>query len=139
MVPRLVLASMVRHALCDLDHEVCGVLIGRPGEGSLRLDRVLRGRNRASAPANRFELHPADVVLSEQLARETGLEVLGFYHSHPRGEARPSALDRDSGWPGTVQVILAPGTGQSWHMKAWIALSTGWRPIESSRSGQKIF
>jgi len=41
--------------------------------------------------------------------REAGLEFMGIYHSHPRGDNKPSARDIDQAYyPGVAYFILTP-------------------------------
>lgn len=117
------------------------MLLGRRGEGGRpdRLERVLRGRNRAVDRTHRFELHPGDYLLAVALGRETGLTILGFYHSHPAGEARPSALDRHAAWDLHVTLLIAPERSGTWAMSAWKPDSSGWQPVDLFEGGQKIF
>ena len=75
-------------------NEACGFLVGvRDDRGHVQVHRVVPCRNNASMPTSRFEL---DVELHARLQREArheGFEVLGCYHSHPRGPATPSEED----------------------------------------------
>jgi len=68
---------------------------------------VLTGRNLAGMNEARFELHPDDFLAADSLARRTGLEIVGIYHSHPDAPASPSRLDRQNAQPGWSHVILA--------------------------------
>ena len=45
--------------------------------------------------------------LGEQRARETGLDLLGFYHSHPHSVPVPSPTDlAESTYPDALQIIV---------------------------------
>ena len=73
--------------------EACGLLLGLSSGGvTLRVRGVLRAENLAQR-ADRFELNPADWVRAERWGAALGLQVLGFWHSHPRGPAEPSGHD----------------------------------------------
>ena len=85
--------------------EACGVLVG----AGTRVERVLCGRNVAPHRRTGFELDPADHLAACRDAREAGLDVLAYWHSHPHGPAVPSAADRAGAWPGQVQVIVGLG------------------------------
>lgn len=91
--------------------EACGVLLGRRDSSSLiRVAGVTRAENLAARP-DRFELHPTDWVRAEACAKALGLEVLGFWHSHPRTRALLSAHDLQGLPDGYCCAILglAPG------------------------------
>jgi proteasome lid subunit RPN8/RPN11 len=53
-------------------------------------------------------------------AREAGLDIIGFYHSHPDHSARPSQFDLENAWPAFVYVIVAVNQGKAGEMTAWI-------------------
>lgn len=84
------LEAVIAHAREVLPHECCGLLLGRDG----RILEAVRARNLADEPATRFLIAPEDHFAARRAARAGGLEVVGFYHSHPRSEAEPSSLDR---------------------------------------------
>jgi proteasome lid subunit RPN8/RPN11 len=46
-----------------------------------------------SADPNRFVIDPADHIAARRDARDRGLAVVGFYHSHPHSEPTPSPTD----------------------------------------------
>ncbi len=53
-------------------------------------------------------------------AREAGLDIVGFYHSHPDHPARPSQFDLDNAWPALVYVIVAVNQGKAGETTAWM-------------------
>jgi len=83
------LESIVAHAREAAPEECCGLLLGR--DGAIR--EASRARNIADDPATRFLVDPKDHIDGRRAARERGLEVVGFYHSHPRSPVEPSARD----------------------------------------------
>jgi proteasome lid subunit RPN8/RPN11 len=84
-----VLDAIVRHARESAPEECCGLLLGR-GDAIVE---AIRARNVADDPATRFLIDPADHFAARRIARERGLEVVGFYHSHPSSPPEPSARD----------------------------------------------
>ena len=95
--------AIVSHAREAAPAECCGLLIGA-GEA---VTETARTRN-LSADPNRFEIHPEDHIHSRRAARSRGLEVLGFYHSHPRSPATPSATDlAEASYPGDLYAIVS--------------------------------
>lgn len=56
---------------------------------------------------------------AERWARGEGLEILGYYHSHPSGSATPSALDLANAWPDTSYVILGMDEGEVSRVRSW--------------------
>ena len=82
------LEAVIAHARDSKPRECCGILVGRAGE----IQRALPARNLAESPT-RFEIDPRDHFAAIHAARSEGLEVLGFYHSHPHSDPWPSETD----------------------------------------------
>ena len=65
-------------------------------------------RNIAEEPTRRFLIDPADHFVARRAAREGGLEVVGFYHSHLHSPAEPSARDvAEFTYPGYLYAIVS--------------------------------
>jgi len=74
--------------------EACGLLIGRVGiAGRVRVTGVEPARNVAADPVRAFEVDPGLRIGLERELRPGPLAIVGHYHSHPAGPARPSATD----------------------------------------------
>jgi proteasome lid subunit RPN8/RPN11 len=56
----------------------------------------------------------------EKDARARGLEVLGYYHSHPDHPARPSINDREHAWPWYSYVIISVERGIPKDLTSWV-------------------
>jgi len=56
----------------------------------------------------------------EKDARARGLEVLGYYHSHPDHPARPSEYDREHAWPWYSYLIVAVEKGVPRDSRSWV-------------------
>ncbi len=107
------------HAERDYPHECCGILLGRsepvaeaaPGADDTRrlvLDVAPMRNAHTASPQNRFEFDPREHLQVQRRGRERGLEVIGFYHSHPDHPARPSIFDlENASWPGLSYLIVA--------------------------------
>jgi len=105
-VTREIVAILIAHACEDSPRECCGLLLGRGDE----VAEVRRARNVASSPATRFVIDPKDHIDARRDGRARGLEILGFYHSHPHGAAVPSATDvAEAAYPGSVYAIIGLG------------------------------
>ena len=90
-VSRAVLDRLVAEAAQSAPEECCGILLGR---GDL-IEAASAAENVAAERARRFEIDPQALVDAHRAARCGGPAVLGYYHSHPAGPARPSATDRE--------------------------------------------
>jgi proteasome lid subunit RPN8/RPN11 len=102
------LQTLGRHASVSYPDECCGVLIGRSSEDSTVVERVLSvGNERQDSRHNRFLISPETVLAAHKEARALGLDVVGYYHSHPDHPARPSEFDREHAWPGMSYLIVS--------------------------------
>jgi len=102
--------SVVSHAHSGGEAEVCGVLAGTrgtDGEQSVATE-AYEAENVAETSQTRYRIDPeAQLALFETIEAD-GLDVVGFYHSHPAGPARPSETDvAQATWPGHSYVICA--------------------------------
>jgi len=101
-------------------HEGCGALLGRFDAAAPRALRTLPLPNReAEKPRVRFALSPADCMHVEAEADRLGLDLLGFWHSHPDHPACPSETDRAYAWQGLLTLVLAVANGEPRDLTAW--------------------
>lgn len=120
------LADKIRaHGAQTYPHECCGALLGKDVEVADR--RVFREihalhplvNRRDDSPNNRFSVTSQDVLDAEKSARQQGLEVVGWYHSHPDHPARPSQYDRDHAWPWYSYIIVSVANRIPEEMTSW--------------------
>ena len=105
-----VVAALVRHAQDAAPDECCGLLLGVGRE----VVEAVRARNVAGTPATRFLIDPADHINGRRAARARGLDVVGFYHSHPRSPAEPSETDRaEFSYPDHLYAIVSLQAGRA--------------------------
>ncbi len=97
-------AAIRQHGQETYPHECCGALVGRDGVVSAI---VALPNTTDEGPRRRFMVRPSDYQLAERRATELGVELLGFYHSHPDHPARPSQYDLDHAWPTFAYIIVA--------------------------------
>lgn len=109
------LDAVYAHARRGAPYEVCGLLAGRTEGDAHAIERVFEVRNAHPRPIGEYQLDPAEHLrLTLHVEDELGLDVLGFYHSHPAGPARFSATDAARAtWPGAsyLLVYLKPHEG----------------------------
>jgi proteasome lid subunit RPN8/RPN11 len=116
-----VAAKIRAHGAETYPHECCGALLGREVDGDLREILVLFPlvNRRDDSPRNRFSVTSEDVRDAEKAARRHGLDVLGWYHSHPDHPARPSQFDQDHAWPWYSYIIVSVANGEPKDMTSW--------------------
>ena len=104
-----------QHGEQTYPHECCGVLLGRSGEDLRTVETTVRcGNTRSDSPHNRYHIAPQELVRIQRQAREGGLEIVGFYHSHPDHPARWSETDlAEAHWIGCSYVITSVEKGSA--------------------------
>ena len=91
--------------------EACGILLGQ--DGSIQQTRPVA--NIHPDPEGYFEIDPQALIDAHRAERSGGPQVLGYYHSHPRGPAGPSDTDRQqASGDGRVWAIVAGGEVRFW-------------------------
>jgi proteasome lid subunit RPN8/RPN11 len=127
------LAEKIReHGIETYPYECCGALLGTdydglandPNQESRKVSREVLSlfplvNRRDDSPRNRFAVTPDDVREAEKAASAQGLEVIGWYHSHPDHPAKPSDFDRDHAWPWYSYIIISVHTGVPQDMTSW--------------------
>ena len=100
--------TIIAHVRKGAPEEVVGVLAGEHGDELSTVERLYRAENAAETPETRYEIAPeAELELLERIDTD-GYDVVGFYHSHPRGPLTPSETDeRLAAWPGYSYVIVS--------------------------------
>jgi proteasome lid subunit RPN8/RPN11 len=116
-------AAIRAHGRETFPHECCGAMLGK--DGVVR-EALAMPNTTEEGPRRRFLVRPGDYRVAEQRARDTGLDLLGFYHSHPDHPAKPSQYDLDHAWPSLSYVIVSVMGGAD-------ALLTSWR-LKDDRS-----
>lgn len=114
-------ASITEHAQRDYPHECGGMLIGRFDEGKKTVVETfpLENAREEEARHNRVLILPKDVLRAERYARENGLDVVGYYHSHPDDRAVPSQYDLDHALPVWSYVIASVIEGKVVDIRSW--------------------
>ena len=115
-IPQHVADDVLAHAREEAPRECCGILLGTPAG----IVEIVRARNLAGG-TTRFVIDPQDHITARRHGRSRQLEVVGFYHSHPRSAPYPSETDlAESDYPGAVHLIAGVSdTGQELRLYTW--------------------
>lgn len=128
--------TLERHASVSYPEECCGVLLGRaPSRGETLVERVLPVGNDHRGDRRRgYAIAPETVLAAQKEARAQGLEVVGYYHSHPDCPAQPSESDRETAWPDTSYLILSVHQRRVEDVRSW-RLDGGAGFVEEAMNG----
>ena len=112
--------SIREYGTRDYPNETCGAMLGIDGTDGREVRALFPLTNRRDdSPRNRFSITADDFRAAERAAKERGLDLVGWYHSHPDHPARPSEYDREHAWPWYSYVIVSVASGQPCDMTSW--------------------
>jgi proteasome lid subunit RPN8/RPN11 len=91
------------------------VLLGKSADGVNTVsDAVRAGNTRTDSAHNRYNIAPLELVRIEREARRQGLDIAGFYHSHPDHPAQWSVTDfAEAHWLGCSYLITEVAKGKA--------------------------
>jgi len=98
-------------------HECCGILLGTIDidKDEREVKQVIRaGNTRLDSLHNRYSIDPKELIAAQKQARLAGLDIVGFYHSHPDHPPRWSQTDfAEAHWIGCSYVITSVTKGKA--------------------------
>ncbi len=115
-----VLDRIGAHAESGYPEEVCGGLLGDAREDDVRVIDAVPLRNvRDDERERRYLIDPVEVLGLERRAESAGVQVVGFYHSHPDASPVPSEFDRENAWPWYIYLIVSVESERAGAARAW--------------------
>lgn len=117
-----------RHGEETYPYECCGVLLGSSADDVNCVEDSARASNtRTGGDAhNRYQIAPQELIRIQRQARERGLDIVGFYHSHPDHPARWSRTDfAEAHWVGCSYVITSVDNGIAEATHSFLLTGTG--------------
>ncbi len=114
-ITRAVYDSIRAHGEETYPYECCGALVGKSTPEGWRVTGAVRaGNTRTDSAHNRYNIAPLELVRIEREARRQGLDLAGFYHSHPDHPAQWSQTDfAEAHWLGCSYVITEVAQGEA--------------------------
>jgi proteasome lid subunit RPN8/RPN11 len=115
------LKFIVKHTLDEVPSEACGIIAGVDNQAH----RIIPVHNVAYDPTHHFIMDQR--ALSQHLPTLTndGLDVIGFYHSHPDQDPIPSEADQLEAYWGNSAVHLIVGLKRGQPMLAVWRIKVG--------------
>jgi proteasome lid subunit RPN8/RPN11 len=114
--------ALRKHGEETYPNECCGVLLGKnfasTGNGveaTNDVHQIVRaGNTRTDSAHNRYNIAPQELVQIQRQARALGLDIVGFYHSHPDHPAQWSKTDfAEAHWLGCSYIITSVEQGKA--------------------------
>ena len=126
-ISRSVLIGIRRISADAAPREACGLLFGAPD----RITGWQAVENVAEEPERRFEIEPGALFAALRAERAGGPKILGYWHSHPSGDASPSVTDAAMAQPdGKLWLIVARDGATLWRAENQARLHGRFKPME---------
>jgi proteasome lid subunit RPN8/RPN11 len=108
-IPQSLYDQLRAHGEETYPHECCGIMLGKSSTDSLEVHELIRaGNTRTDSAHNRYHIAPQELIKAQREARKLGLDIVGFYHSHPDHPAMWSITDfNEAHWFGCAYVITS--------------------------------
>ena len=119
-IHRDALEAIRAHGAEGFPYEICGLLIGKPGENLVTQVRRVPNLEKQN-PEVRYLIDDKEDMRIRKELYQTDLDVLGYYHSHPNHPARPSVFDTERSWESYLYVIVSVVDGQPAEVNAFVA------------------
>jgi len=140
-------AALRAHGEETYPHECCGVLLGNSVPDGNHVRQIVRaGNTRTDRAHDRYNIAPEELIRIQRRARTLGLDIVGFYHSHPDCPAQWSQTDfAEAHWVGCSYVITRVDQGKAADTNSFLLTGTSEEdknfldePIEIEVSEQQI-
>ncbi|SEB60420.1 Mov34/MPN/PAD-1 family protein [Terriglobus roseus] len=106
-------------------NECCGIMLGHTGDCNQVVELMRAGNTRTDSAHNRYHIAPQELIKAQREGRKKGLDIVGFYHSHPDHPAQWSATDfAEAHWFGCSYVITAVAQGKAEVTNAFLLRGT---------------
>jgi proteasome lid subunit RPN8/RPN11 len=125
-LPKAIYDAMRAHGEETYPNECCGVLLGKAAPDGWRVQSAVRaGNTRTDSAHNRYHIAPVELVKIQREATRQGLDIAGFYHSHPDHPAQWSPTDfAEAHWIGCCYVITAVAKGKAQATNSFLLAGT---------------
>jgi proteasome lid subunit RPN8/RPN11 len=115
------------HASEGYPYEICGMLVAN--RGTKEVSGIKRATNANSdRPQDTYQIAPREHIRIEAACDAEGLDIVGYYHSHPDHASYASIRDRESAWPGYYYLIVSVPNGKAGESKVFTRAD--WDTIE---------
>ena len=85
--------ELVNHADTEKPYESCAILTGNENGQNWNVKKIYLTENTAKSKIT-FTISPDKEFEVDQIARESNMEIVCIFHSHPESEAHPSETDK---------------------------------------------
>ena len=120
------LHSIRRSAEAAYPRECCGTLLGKLVEGERVVFEVVSCKNVAEGDQHdRYHIDSAELIEVQKRGRAAGLDIVGFFHSHPDHPATASRTDlQEALWFACSYLIVEVRNGRAAEVNSFVLCGT---------------
>ncbi len=121
------------HGESTYPEECCGIILGTMNDNEKTVVEVWQTENvwgketagdfleveTVTDKRRRYAIAPLDMLKAQKAARESQLNIVGFFHSHPDYPAIPSECDRANAWQEYSYIIISVQQGKAGDIRSW--------------------
>ena len=85
--------ELARYAEAEKPYESCAILVGNETDENWTVKEIVLTENTAKSKVT-FTISPDEEFRVDQIAKESNMEIVCIFHSHPESEAQPSETDK---------------------------------------------
>ena len=85
--------ELVKYAETEKPYESCAILVGNETNQNWIVEKIFLTENIAKSRVE-FTISPDEEFRVDQIAKESNMEIVCIFHSHPESEASPSETDK---------------------------------------------
>ena len=93
ILSKLYKEELVKYAEAEKPYESCAILVGNETDENWTVNKVFLTENTAKSKVT-FTISPDKEFEVDQIAKESNMEIVCIFHSHPESEAYPSETDK---------------------------------------------
>ena len=121
-ISQTALAEVHAHAVQGYPYEICGMLVAK--KGTLAVIDMRRATNAdVDNPKTTYRIAPSEHLEIEKECDAAGLDIVGYYHSHPDHASYASIRDTEQSWPDYYYLIVSCMGGEVKESKAFYRTS----------------
>ena len=136
------LQDIFQHAESTYPEECCGILLGSLTETQKTVTEIILTENAwdpdtaldfsddklndnidksiSFSKRRRYAIAPEVMLKAQKSARDSGMNIIGIFHSHPDYPAEPSEFDRNYAWQEYSYIIVSVQAGKAAEINSWV-------------------
>ena len=118
-IKQAALEAVSAHVAEGYPNEICGMLVAPKATRAVTAIRRATNAN-TERPRDTYQIDPREHRAIEKDCDRAGLDIVGYYHSHPDHASYASIRDTEQAWPDYYYLIVSCMNGEVKEGKAFI-------------------